>query len=129
MWVNQMKEIARHKRHAAATFKKDARINIRISSKDLRELQKLALSEGLPYQTLISGVLHKYAERRLTARSSGGDVGSVLTSSAEGQVKRVTGIGGIFFKAEDPGALRAAALTKLFGSVFTDYTHRVRRWL
>jgi len=64
------KEIARHKRYAAATFKKDARINIRISSKDLKELQKLALSEGLPYQTLISSVLHKYAERRLTTRSS-----------------------------------------------------------
>lgn len=64
------KEIARHKRYAAATFKRDARINIRISSKDLKELQKLALSEGLPYQTLISSVLHKYAERRLTTRSS-----------------------------------------------------------
>lgn len=64
------KEMARHKRYAAATFKKDARINIRISSKDLKELQKLALSEGLPYQTLISSVLHKYAERRLTMRSS-----------------------------------------------------------
>ncbi len=64
------KEIARHKRYAAATFKKDARINIRISSKDLKELQKLALSEGLPYQTLISSVLHKFAERRLTMRSS-----------------------------------------------------------
>lgn len=62
------KELARHKRYAVATFKKDARINIRISSKDLRELQKLALSEGLPYQTLISSVLHKYAERRLTTR-------------------------------------------------------------
>lgn len=65
------KELARHRRAAAATFAKDARINIRISSRDLRELQKLALKEGLPYQSLISSVLHKYAERRLTARSSG----------------------------------------------------------
>ncbi|NGZ11858.1 MAG: antitoxin [Nitrospira sp. LK70] len=64
------KEIACHKRYAAATFKKDARINIRISSKDLKELQKFALSEGLPYQTLISSVLYKFAERRLTTRSS-----------------------------------------------------------
>lgn len=65
------KEMARHRRAAAATFIKDARINIRMSSKDLRELQKLALKEGLPYQTLISSVLHQYAERRLTTRSSG----------------------------------------------------------
>ncbi len=64
------KEIARHKRYAGATFAKDARINIRISSRDLRELQKLALKEGLPYQSLISSVLHKYAERRLTSGSS-----------------------------------------------------------
>jgi len=65
------KEIARHKRIAGATFAKDARINIRISSRDLRELRKLALKEGLPYQSLISSVLHKYAERRLTTRSGG----------------------------------------------------------
>jgi predicted DNA binding CopG/RHH family protein len=64
------RELARHKRYAAATFKKDARINIRISSKDLRELQKKAISEGMPYQTLIASVLHKFAEGRLTSGSS-----------------------------------------------------------
>lgn len=62
-------EIGRHRKVAAETFAKNARINIRISSKDLRELQKRALKEGLPYQTLISSVLHKYAEGRLTSRS------------------------------------------------------------
>lgn len=59
-------ELKRHKDYAAATFQKDSRINIRISSKDLRLLQKRALSEGLPYQTLISSLLHKYVEGRLT---------------------------------------------------------------
>ncbi len=59
-------ELKRHKGYAAATFQKDSRINIRISSKDLRLLQKRALSEGLPYQTLISSLLHKYVEGRLT---------------------------------------------------------------
>jgi predicted DNA binding CopG/RHH family protein len=59
-------ELKRHKEYAAATFQKDSRINIRISSKDLRLLQKRALSEGLPYQTLISSLLHKYVEGRLT---------------------------------------------------------------
>lgn len=60
--ANLRGEIKRHKAYAAATFKKDSRINIRISSKDLRTLQKRALSEGLPYQTLIASVLHKFAE-------------------------------------------------------------------
>ena len=59
------KELARHRKIAESTFKKDARINIRIASRDLRALQKRALAEGIPYQTLISGVLHKYAEGRI----------------------------------------------------------------
>jgi predicted DNA binding CopG/RHH family protein len=45
---------------AAETFKKDKRINIRISSRDLASLQRRALEEGIPYQTLVSSVLHKY---------------------------------------------------------------------
>lgn len=57
-------EIVRHRKVAENTFKKDARINIRIASRDLRALQKRALAEGIPYQTLIASVLHKYAEGR-----------------------------------------------------------------
>jgi len=45
--------------------RKDQRINIRISSKDLEAIQKRALEEGLPYQTLISSLLHKYVSGRL----------------------------------------------------------------
>lgn len=56
---------ARHQQYAEAMFKKDARINIRLSSKDLRGLQKKALSEGIPYQTLVASILHKYVEGRL----------------------------------------------------------------
>jgi hypothetical protein len=52
-------------RYARATLRKDRRLNIRISSKDLEAIQKRALEEGLPYQTLIAGVLHKYASGRL----------------------------------------------------------------
>ena len=40
-------------------------LNIRLSSKDLEAIQKRALAEGLPYQTLISSLLHKYASGRL----------------------------------------------------------------
>jgi predicted DNA binding CopG/RHH family protein len=41
-------------------LKKDKRINIRISSRDLEALQRRAIEEGLPYQSLVSSVLHKY---------------------------------------------------------------------
>ena len=59
------KKMAAHVDAAAATFKKDSRINIRISSRDLRALQKRALAEGIPYQTLVSSVLHKFVEGQL----------------------------------------------------------------
>ena len=59
----------RHQEYAEAMFKKDARINIRLSSKDLRGLQKRALAEGIPYQTLIASILHKYVEGRLSDSS------------------------------------------------------------
>ena len=62
---NVKAETKRHRKAAAVTFLKDARINIRISSRDLRELQKCALKEGLPYQTFIASLLHKFAEGRL----------------------------------------------------------------
>ena len=55
----------RHQTYAEAMFRKNARINIRLPSKDLRALKKKALSEGIPYQTLIASILHKYVEGRL----------------------------------------------------------------
>lgn len=55
--------------YASATFKKDRRVNVRISNKDLEALQKRALEEGLPYQTLIASVLHKFVSGRLVERS------------------------------------------------------------
>ncbi len=50
---------------ATNTFKKDKRINIRISSRDLDAIQKRALVEGIPYQTLVSSILHKYVSGSL----------------------------------------------------------------
>ncbi len=55
----------RYSGYAKATFRKDRRLNIRISTKDLVAFQKRALEEGLPYQTLIASLLHKYASGRL----------------------------------------------------------------
>jgi len=57
--------IKQHKEYAEATIRKDARINIRLSSRDLRGLQKRAMAEGIPYQTLVASILHKYVEGRL----------------------------------------------------------------
>ena len=59
------RERTRYARSARATFRKDRRLNIRISTKDLEAIQKRALEEGLPYQTLIASVIHKYAAGRL----------------------------------------------------------------
>ncbi len=67
---NQRQELARHRKAAAATFAKDSRINIRLSSKDLRALQKRALTEGIPYQTLVSSVLHKFVEGQMVEQSA-----------------------------------------------------------
>jgi predicted DNA binding CopG/RHH family protein len=50
---------------AEETFKKDKRINIRISSRDLEAIQRRALEEGIPYQTLVSSILHKYVSGSL----------------------------------------------------------------
>lgn len=44
-------------------LKKDARINIRLSQFDLDRIKRIAVSEGLPYQTLISSILHKVADK------------------------------------------------------------------
>ncbi len=63
-----MAKLARYGEYAKATFRKDRRINIRISTKDLEALQKRALEEGIPYQTLVSSVLHKYVSGRLGER-------------------------------------------------------------
>ena len=71
-------EIARYAATAAASLTKNKRINIRLSSRDLEDVQTRAAEEGMPYQTLIASVLHKYVSGRLieapqrpTMRSTG----------------------------------------------------------
>ena len=67
---NAKKKIEEHKAVAEATFRKDARINIRLSSRDLRSLQAKALMEGMPYQTFVSSVLHKFIDGQLVDKSA-----------------------------------------------------------
>ncbi|MBV9390019.1 MAG: hypothetical protein JOZ78_26650 [Chroococcidiopsidaceae cyanobacterium CP_BM_ER_R8_30] len=55
-------------RYAKATLAKDKRITLRLSSVDLDAIQARAIEEGIPYQTFISSILHKYVTGRLTER-------------------------------------------------------------
>ena len=58
-------EIEDYREAARAVSRKTKRINIRLSARDLEDLQVKAAEEGMPYQTLISSVLHKFASGRL----------------------------------------------------------------
>lgn len=60
-----VEQIASHRVAAEATFKKDQRLNIRISTRDLKNLQARALEEGVPYQTFAASLLHKFVSGRL----------------------------------------------------------------
>jgi predicted DNA binding CopG/RHH family protein len=67
-WVsvnNLEEEIKKAKKAAEATLKKSERMNIRISPNDLRRLKIKAMEEGMPYQTLVSSIIHKYLIGRL----------------------------------------------------------------
>ena len=68
--VASKEELARLRAAARATATKDRRVNIRLSSGDLMDIQVRALEEGIPYQTLIASVLHKYVSGRLTERDA-----------------------------------------------------------
>jgi predicted DNA binding CopG/RHH family protein len=59
------KEIEKHTEYARATFLKNKRINIRISQRDLEYVQRRALEEGIPYQTLIASLIHRYISGKL----------------------------------------------------------------
>jgi predicted DNA binding CopG/RHH family protein len=50
---------------AKASVTKSKRINIRLTSKDFYDIQAKALEEGVPYQTLISSIIHKYNKGKL----------------------------------------------------------------
>jgi predicted DNA binding CopG/RHH family protein len=68
---NLENEIQVHQNIAKNTLKKDKRVNLRISSKDLEAIKTYAVEEGLPYQTLMSSVLHKFVTGRLVDKQAG----------------------------------------------------------
>lgn len=63
--TDMAKQTKAHRVAADATFKKDQRLNIRISSRDLKSLQARALEEGVPYQTFAASLLHKFVSGHL----------------------------------------------------------------
>ena len=62
---NLEEETQKARQTASQYFRKNARINVRISSSDLERLKQKAAYEGLPYQTLIASILHKYSAGHL----------------------------------------------------------------
>ena len=62
-------EKSRYQEIARYTIQKNKRINIRISERDLNRIKLKAIEEGIPYQTLISSVLHKYVSGRFLEKT------------------------------------------------------------
>jgi predicted DNA binding CopG/RHH family protein len=67
---NGAREIARYRDYAKSHFQKNKRVNIRISEGDLVHIQKKAVKEGLPYQMLMSSVLHKFIAGRFVEKTA-----------------------------------------------------------
>ena len=82
--VGTKADLTRMKEAARATAIKDRRVNIRLSSGDLQDIQVRALEQGVPYQTLIASVLHKYVTGRLEERET-----KHKTSTARKPVRRL----------------------------------------
>ena len=79
-------ELEKFRAAARATAVKDRRVNIRLSSIDLNDIQVKALEEGMPYQTLIASVLHKYVSGRLVEKE-----GLITGRSTQTARKRAAG--------------------------------------
>ena len=62
---NAKKIIKQLEKAAEKTLRKDARISLRMTSEDVERLKRLAAREGIPYQTYITSVLHKFVNRQL----------------------------------------------------------------
>ncbi len=74
--------LRRYREYARATLSKNKRGNIRLSTPDLSEIQARAAEEGIPYQTLIASVLHKFVAGRFAEKTSR------LTTRASGRSKK-----------------------------------------
>ncbi len=81
--VTSKSDLEKYRSAARETFIKDRRVNIRLSTPDLMDIQERATEEGIPYQTLIASVLHKYISGRLI------ETPSRLTMRSTGRAKKL----------------------------------------
>ena len=67
-WISDLtrKEKKRYEDYARYSLNKQRRINIRMSERDLKKIRAKAIEEGIPYQTLISMLIHKYNEGKVS---------------------------------------------------------------
>ena len=68
--VTSEASLRRYREYARATLTKNRRVNIRVSTQDVSDIQARAVEEGMPYQTLMASVLHKFATGRLVEKRS-----------------------------------------------------------
>ncbi|MHB1937808.1 MAG: hypothetical protein ACYCOR_14640 [Acidobacteriaceae bacterium] len=68
--VTSEASLRRYREYARATLRKNERVNIRLSTSDLSEIRARAAEEGVPYQTLVASVLHKFVAGRLVEKPS-----------------------------------------------------------
>jgi len=81
--ITSKSELEKYRSAARETFIKDRRVNIRLSTPDLMDIQERAIEEGIPYQTLIASVLHKYVCGRLV------EIPSRLTTRSISRAKKL----------------------------------------
>lgn len=67
---NRVEEMDRHQKYARTTLRKNMRVNIRLSDVDVQGIKKRAFDEGIPYQTLMSSVIHKYVLGKLIDKAA-----------------------------------------------------------
>jgi predicted DNA binding CopG/RHH family protein len=67
-WISDLdkKEKKQYEAYARCSLNKQKRINIRMSERDLKKIRAKAIEEGIPYQSLISMLIHKYNEGKLS---------------------------------------------------------------
>ena len=67
-WVSDLtkREKKRYEEYARYSLNKQKRINIRMSERDLKKIRAKAVEEGIPYQSLISMLIHKYNEGKIS---------------------------------------------------------------
>lgn len=67
-WISDLrkKERKQYEEYARYSLNKRKRINIRMSERDLKKIQAKAIEEGIPYQSLISMLIHKYNEGKIS---------------------------------------------------------------